>query len=125
MSSRSPPTQLAPEEFRGETLRRKGRWVVAFSADWCPFCRAFRELFDAAAADPGSSLAIADLTSEENPLWERFRIEVVPTLVVFREGRTVFRADGVRGEGLRASDLDRALRAARAGAEPPDRDGPS
>jgi thioredoxin-like negative regulator of GroEL len=101
--------------FRGTKLARSGTWVVAFLADWCPFCRDFRTVLEGFPQDSAYSLGIADVTSEESPLWDRFRIEIVPTLVVFRDGATIFRVDGVANEGLDRRDLERAVAASRPG----------
>lgn len=46
--------------------------------------------------------AVVDLTDLENPLWETFDILVVPTVVVFNDGETALRKDGVLGRGLPA-----------------------
>jgi len=32
--------------------------------------------------------------------WDAFNIEVVPTIIVFKDGKPRFRKDGVRGRGL-------------------------
>lgn len=101
------------EAFENDHLRRPGTWIVAFLADWCPFCHRFLPLFDALAGDDGFRLAVGDVTSEESPLWESFHIDVVPTVVVFREGRPVFRADGILGVGLPREALEQARSAAR------------
>lgn len=96
--------QLGPDDFREAELRRGGRWAVAFLADWCPFCRRFAPEF--ATLDPrGFGLAWADVSSPESPLWDRFQIEVIPTVIVFRDHRVVFRADGRSGIGLLSEDL--------------------
>lgn len=102
---------IDPGAFRGAELARPGTWVVAFLADWCPFCRAFYPPF-AALDRRGFELARADLTSMDSGLWDRFRIEVVPTVLVFREGKVVYRADGRCGEGLGPRDLEEIARAA-------------
>jgi thioredoxin 1 len=104
------PERIGAEAFDGPRLRRNGTWVIAFIADWCPFCRAFAPAF-AALKGGDFGLAIADVSDEESPLWERFEIEVVPSMVVFRDGASVFRADGRFMEGLGPKDLD-AVRAA-------------
>ncbi|MGP8158236.1 MAG: thioredoxin domain-containing protein [Thermoplasmata archaeon] len=104
--------RLQADAFRKDRLLREGTWVVAFLADWCPFCQRFLSQFS--ALDGGSSFrtAIGDVTSEESPLWENFRVEVVPTVVVFREGRPVFRVEGVLGSGLPPGGLEAARSAA-------------
>ncbi len=73
---------------------------------------------------PGAQarLVVADMTSEESPLWERFHIEVVPTVMVFSAGSGVFRVDGVAGEGLLPRDVTAIERAVvRAAGRPPSR----
>ena len=96
---------IGPEAFNGPRLARPGTWAVAFLADWCPFCRDFEPTFAALAAQPGLSLLVADLTDVESPLWDLFRIEVVPSVIVFRDGEAVFRVDGRSGYGLDGKDV--------------------
>ena len=103
--------RLGPEAFEGNRLRRDGTWALAFLADWCPYCRAFVPDFEALQGSGPFEVAIADLTDEESPLWEQFRVEVVPTLVAFRSGQAIFRRDGILGQGLSTADLT-ALRGA-------------
>jgi len=102
---------VSPGEFDGLRLNRPGAWAVAFLADWCPFCREFRPLFEAFEGTGPFQTAVADLTDDENPLWERFGIEVVPSLIAFVDGRPTLRVDGISMEGLGPRDLER-LRAA-------------
>ncbi|HTP56004.1 MAG TPA: thioredoxin family protein [Thermoplasmata archaeon] len=106
-----PIDRIDLREFDGVRLNRPGTWAVAFLADWCPFCDEFAPRF-AALSDAVPHLAIADLTSTENPLWDRFAIEVVPTVLVFRGGEVVARTDGRAGEGIDNAGIDRIRSAA-------------
>lgn len=106
------------DAFQKDRLLHEGTWVVAFLADWCPFCRRFLPDFSAMDGERGFRVAIGDVTSEESPLWDDFRIDVVPTVVVFRGERPVFRVDGILGFGLPNGGLAKA-RAAALGAEQP------
>ena len=54
---------------------------------------------------------MGDLTDEESALWDDFELNVVPTMVLFRDGEAVWRRDGIRRVGLNGADID-ALRAA-------------
>jgi len=99
--------RIGPESFDGERLRREGTVAVAFLADWCPFCRAFEPEFADLDRRTPARLAVADVTADDSPLWERFRLEVIPTVIVFRDGRPAFRADAVPGRGLGRADLER------------------
>ncbi|MCW6167363.1 MAG: thioredoxin family protein [Thermoplasmatales archaeon] len=100
------------EAFSGRELLRPGRWCVAFLADWCPFCRSFRPMFEAADGAADISLAIADVTSEDSPLWDTFRIEVVPTIALFQDGKLIARRDGRPMQGLERTDLENLCRTA-------------
>lgn len=93
------------DAFDGERLNRTGDWGVCFAADWCPFCVEFLREFRAVDGKTGFPLAMADVTDLESPLWERFHLEVVPTLIAFRDGNAIWRKDGVHMVGLRAADL--------------------
>jgi thioredoxin 1 len=105
--------RLGADAFEGERFKRPGRWAIVFLADWCPFCRSFAPQFEALAGTGSTQIAMADLTSEESPLWERFSIDVVPTVIVFRNGASVYRRDGHLGRGLLDADVS-AIRAAMA-----------
>jgi len=103
--------KLSADAFNRSRLLREGAWVVAFLADWCPFCQRFRPQFSALEGSPNFRVAVGDVTSEESPLWEDFRIDVIPMVVVFRDGHEVFRAESVYGQGLPAGSLE-AVRSA-------------
>jgi hypothetical protein len=45
----------------------------------------------------------------ENPLWDEYRIDVVPTLVLYEKGKPVDRRDGVLGRGLGEKDIEGIL----------------
>jgi len=91
---------LRPSDFEGRTLRKTGIVVALFTAQWCPYCRSFAPTFESAELGRDITKAIVDLTDLENPLWETFEIEVVPTILVFNDGSSTIRYDGVLGRGL-------------------------
>jgi thioredoxin-like negative regulator of GroEL len=92
--------KLGSSDFDGKRLKKAGILAVLFAADWCPFCRRFSPIFDSVLAQKSMPGALADLSDLENPLWETFDIDVVPTVMVFSEGEVVYRKDGVLGQGL-------------------------
>ena len=106
-----PITTVPPEELQRGGLAREGTWAIAFLADWCPFCRRFTPEF-ASLAGQGFEIARADLTEYDSPLWDALDIEVVPTVIVYRDGRPIFRANGRLGAGLGADALGAVLAAA-------------
>ena len=74
--------------------------AALFLASWCPFCRQFLPAFEAAAKANDTSWAIVDVSDYDNELWDVFNIEVVPSIVIFKNGKPVWRRDGVPGRGL-------------------------
>lgn len=78
------------------------RTVVLFEMTGCPFCRRFQPDFqDFTEARSGAcSLLRVKLDAYDNPLWEKYEIEAVPTVIVFAKGEIVARADSVPGVGL-------------------------
>lgn len=53
------------------------------------------------------TLAIADITDNDDPLWDTFRVRITPSIVVFQDGRATTRVDGKRFIGITASALFR------------------
>jgi thioredoxin 1 len=90
-------------------LRNKGTLAVLFVASWCPFCKLFYPVFQAAAEKSGIAWTPMDISGDDNPLWWIFSIEVVPTIIVFKEGKAVFRRDGVLGRGLSEKAIDETI----------------
>lgn len=101
-------TRTVPD-FRREVEGSPEPTVVLFTTSWCPFCRRFGPRFVEAAADADVRCVMAYIDDGDNPLWDEFDVEVVPTLVLFDRGKPVFRRDGVLGQGLGQRDLDAVL----------------
>lgn len=94
-----------------ETL--SGRTLAMFYMDTCPYCREFMETFRGAESEHADTRFITvDLSDMENPLWDTFSVDTVPTLVLFESGRPIARKDGVRGKGLTPEDLQDIMRSA-------------
>ena len=113
----NPSTELGPSDFDSKRLKRSGTLAVLFAAEWCPFCRRFSSIFDSVLSEKGMARGLADLSDLENPLWEEFGIDVVPTVMVFKEGELVYRKDGILGRGLPDNAMDELVPKLPAGSE--------
>lgn len=89
-----------PEAFDRDVLKAEEPTVVMFWAGWCPFCRRFKPVFDAYAAKRDGRFAIVRVDDEDNPLWEKYHVDVVPSIAFFQAGKLVARKDGHLGRGL-------------------------
>lgn len=83
--------------------------LVFFYADWCGFCRAFAPAFREKVERIDVDAVAANISSESDPRWKSYEVKAVPTLVGFRDGREVARADARPGRGLKAEDVDRVV----------------
>jgi thioredoxin-like negative regulator of GroEL len=101
--------KLGSADFDGKRLKKTGTLAVLFAAEWCPFCRRFSPIFESALRAKNVSGALADLSEFENPLWETFDIQVVPTVMVFKDGELVYRKDAVLGQGLPNDAMDEVV----------------
>jgi thiol-disulfide isomerase/thioredoxin len=77
-----------------------------FYADWCPFCMAFKPTFEDLAQKEHVDYGEANISHYEDPLWEQFQIRVVPSLLIFKDGKLFKRKDGIPLQGLSKADLD-------------------
>ena len=90
------------ETTKGEELAMLvAKWKIAvlFYAGWCPYCVRFMPVFDAAAAKAKVKVAKARIDADENPIWDDYKIEVVPTVILFKDGEEKSRVEE-KGRGI-------------------------
>lgn len=91
--------ETTKKEELGKIVAR-GKIAVLFYASWCPDCGRFMPVFDAAAAkaDAKTKTAKARIDADENPIWEDYGIERVPTVVLFENGKEKMRVEETGGK---------------------------
>ncbi len=84
--------QLNADTFRTQVLEQKQPALVEFMAPWCVYCRRIGPAFDNIAQEKGPSLLVGKLDIDDQPqLADRYQVEVVPTLLFFKDGEPVGR----------------------------------
>ena len=106
----TPPLEITTvRDFCREVEKSDETMVVLFTTSWCPFCRRFKPRFVEAATKADVRCVMAYIDDWDNPLWDEYRVDVVPTLVRFEEGKPAYRRDGILGQGLGQHDLEEVI----------------
>ena len=94
---------LEPTQF-DKLFAVGGKELVMFYADWCPVAA------KSSSNTTGYKMYGAKVNDDDNPLWDRFSINAVPTIIAFDKGNIISRRDAKMSAGLNESDLDSILK---------------
>ena len=87
---------ITKENFEEQVLRAEKPVLVDFWAPWCTYCRRIAPAVDQVAGQYGEQMVVGKVNVDEQPeLAERFGVETIPTLLVFRNGQLVNRSVGL------------------------------
>ena len=87
-----------------EVLKSKERVFVLFYASWCPYSKRFLPIFERFAKD-ATRKCVRIMIDDKASLSEKYSVEIVPTVLIFENGKVSKRLDGVPGAGLDEKQL--------------------
>lgn len=90
-------------------LKSCKRAVVLFYSTWCPFCKRFLPIFGKYAKIEEKRrqdrFLRVKIEGDTNPLWEKYDVKVVPTVILFEGEKVLKRLDGAIGSGRNEKQL--------------------
>ena len=102
------PRVVTDAGFARDVLEASGARPVLLDcwAAWCGPCRVIAPVLDQLAAEADGRYVVAKLNVDENPQTaERFQIQSIPTLLIFKQGRMVDRIVGAQPKHILAARL--------------------
>lgn len=70
--------------------------LVDFYATWCGPCKTMAPILEQVAAQHGGKVRIIKIDVDRNAaVAQQFRVQSIPTLILFRQGKPVWRQAGV------------------------------
>lgn len=71
--------------------------IMDFYADWCTPCRIQSPILEKLKAEMGDAVKIVKIDVDKNPaIAQQLQIMGIPTLMIFQNGKAVWRASGVQ-----------------------------
>jgi thioredoxin 1 len=103
------PIEITSKNFES-AIQQSSLVVLDFWAAWCPPCRAFGPIFEAAAERHADVTFGKVNTGEQAELAGSFAVRAIPTVMAFKDGVLVFSQPGL----LPKSALDKLIERLRA-----------
>ena len=94
------------QDSLNKELRKNDKVLALFFASWCGYCSRFLPIFNKMTANFSAGTVIHVILDDyDNPLWDDYSIDAVPTVLFFDKCNVSKRLDGKSGVGLNEKHL--------------------
>jgi len=81
---------LTDQNFEETIAKSKTPVLIDFWAAWCPPCKKLSPILEKIAEEYKETLTIYKVNVDENPrIGQSFKIEVIPTVVLFKNNKAI------------------------------------
>ena len=99
-------TAVTEQSFEEEVVKSDKPVIVDFWAEWCGPCHAVSPVLDRIVDERNGDLKLVKVNIDEQPeLAQRFGVQSIPTIILFKEGQPAAAAIGAQPKPA----LERAL----------------
>jgi thioredoxin len=103
--------EVNESDFDQVVLESKRPVLVDFWAEWCGPCRTLAPIVEASAEHYGDAVQVSKLNVDDSPgIAQRFGIQAIPTLILFRDGVEKERILGVASQEKISRTIERYIR---------------
>ncbi|WP_318582090.1 thioredoxin family protein [Bacillus paranthracis] len=88
---------ISIEQLKADLINNEKN-VIYFYKEGCPYCEQVSPIIVPMAKDKSISMKLVNLGEYPIEEWDNFKIEVVPTIVEYRNGKENNRVEGAHGE---------------------------
>lgn len=84
--------------------------LVDFHATWCGPCKVMSPVIDNVKSELGDDVRILKIDVDKNPAASsKFQVRGVPTFIIFKNGKTIWRESGVIDKSTLISEVRKSL----------------